>query len=63
MATNENIGKANKYISVQDSCCKKCKKLNEDKQIVFFDDPYCYELDNECQGIGYGDLDREAGCG
>lgn len=63
METNENIGKANKYINVQDSCCKKCKKLNENKEIVFFDDPYCYELDNECNGIGYGDLDREAGCG
>lgn len=50
----ENVGSANKFIDAQSSCCKKCKKVDpETKKVTYFDNPFCYELDKECDGMSY----------
>lgn len=63
MSEGEAIGKADKFIQVQDRCCKKCRKKEPgDLFLTFFDDAFCSELDKECTGTEYRDIDREAGC-
>lgn len=50
----EYSGGADKFISAQSSCCKKCKKVDpQTKKITYFDNPFCYELDKECNGQSY----------
>lgn len=59
----EGIGVANKFLDVQDRCCKKCRKKDPgDMYFTFFDDAFCSELDKECAGEGYSDIEREGGC-
>ena len=58
------IGGADKFISVQSSCCKKCKKVDpQTKKITYFDNPFCYELDKECNGQNYNtNLEIDGSC-
>lgn len=60
--SKEVIGKAQKFIDVQSQCCIKCRTADENGQITYFDNAFCKELDKECLGDSYQDIEKEAGC-
>lgn len=55
--SGENFGKAQEYLGAGADCCKYCKSADQDGNITFTNNRYCYALDAECTGRSYSVYD------
>jgi hypothetical protein len=58
----EKFGKASTYLSAGERCCKYCKKIDEEGNIIFFNNGYCSALDSECDGGSYIEVAEGDSC-